>query len=403
MNRVLLSSFLLVPSLAAAQTTSDLMPAQPAASGGARAFYPGMPLPSPSGGERTAIRAGSVGDTGAGGKPAGRAGYDIYGPSGVFGGDDQRTAGRLDSDALPETHVVRKGDTLWEIAGYYFKNPWTWPKLWALNPSITNPHWIYPGDIVRLMNASTAPASVPEATPNRLRRPLKTEGVFLRQVGFVEEDELKNAGSIVGSKEEKIMLGTLDEAYVGMKKEAPLRVGERYTIYRPTNEVKHPVTHKKLGTMVEILGEAEVKTITDGGIARCLILDGINPIERGYKIGPLRRQFKVVEPVKNDKELDGVIVVGLRPLRMLSYDNLVFIDRGKVDGVVPGNRFVVTRRGDGYQSLLGTGPIDNRKYPRETIAEILIVDVRQNLATGFVTKSKVDARIGDRVEARRGY
>ena len=53
------------------------------------------------------------------------------------------------------------------------------------------------------------------------------------------------------------MLGTLDESYVMFKKERPFQVGERYTIYKPTQAVKHPITGKYLGHMVEIFGEAK--------------------------------------------------------------------------------------------------------------------------------------------------
>lgn len=81
----------------------------------------------------------------------------------------------------------------------------------------------------------------------------------------------------------------------------------------------------------------------------------------------------------------------------------MFIDLGKSDGVVPGNRFFVTRRGDGYQPLLASGPIDDRRFPREIIAEILVIDTRQQLATGLVIHSNHEARVGDRVEARKGY
>ena len=64
---------------------------------------------------------------------------------------------------------------------------------------------------------------------------------------------------------------------------------------------------------------------------------------------------------------------------------------------------MVTRRGDGYQPLLAKGPVDDRRFPRENIAEIIVVDLRDHLATGFVTYSTKEARVGDRVEARRGF
>src|SRR5688500_4624349 len=44
----------------------------------------------------------------------------------------------------PEFHTVQRGDTMWDITGYYFQNPWRWPAVWGRNPQITNPHWIFP-------------------------------------------------------------------------------------------------------------------------------------------------------------------------------------------------------------------------------------------------------------------
>ena len=52
----------------------------------------------------------------------------------------------------------------------------------------------------------------------------------------------------------------------------------------------------------------------------------------------------------------------LRPLELVGADTLVFIDRGKQDGVELGNRFMVTRRGDGYQPILSSGPMDDRRF-----------------------------------------
>ena len=58
-------------------------------------------------------------------------------------------ADNLRTGAVPELHVVRGGDTLWDICFLYFNDPFQWPKIWSYNPQITNPHWIYPGDLVR--------------------------------------------------------------------------------------------------------------------------------------------------------------------------------------------------------------------------------------------------------------
>jgi hypothetical protein len=224
----------------------------------------------------------------------------------------------------------------------------------------------------------------------------------LRQNGFVEEKELAEAGKIVGSKEEKTMLGTLDEAYVEFPKQRPLHVGERYTVYKITGKVKHPLSGKELGDIVEIFGEGEIRAVTDGGIARLTIVDSINPIERGYLVGPLRRQFKLVQPRPSAANLAGMVVATLRPQRLIGTDQIVFVDRGKQDGVEVGTVFNVTRRGDGYQPVLQYGPVDDPRFPRERIADVLIIDVRDHVSTGIVTFGVKESAVGDRVETHRG-
>jgi len=50
----------------------------------------------------------------------------------------------------PQTYVVKKGDTLWDISSLFLNQPWRWPELWRNNTQIANPHLIYPGDMLRL-------------------------------------------------------------------------------------------------------------------------------------------------------------------------------------------------------------------------------------------------------------
>src|SRR5258708_38922059 len=70
-------------------------------------------------------------------------------------------------------HTVQKGDTLWDLSQRYLGSPWYWPKVWSYNPEIANPHWIYPGNVVRFsatgeevptqVETGNEPGSNPEA------------------------------------------------------------------------------------------------------------------------------------------------------------------------------------------------------------------------------------------------
>jgi hypothetical protein len=365
-----------------------------------RYFSPGAPIqPNP-----TVDRAGQA--AGPEAKDGARAPSGLFVPEGGF--EPQLTVENQPSEVAPETHTVQKGDTLWDISAHFLGSPYNWPRLWSYNPAITNPHWIYPGDLLRLYPPGTAPpVGLPQPSPSLPSRitgaPRGAKGVFLRQNGFVEDGELKVAGKIIGSKEEKKMLATLDEAYVQFPAEKPMQVGERYTVYMPVGEVKHPVTHKKLGQKVQIFGEVEIRAVTDAHLARVAIIDCSDPIERGFFVGPLRREFKIIEPRADRTTLKGVVVAVLRPHVMVSDRDIVFVDQGRDEGLEVGNRLLVVRRGDGYAPLLKPRPVDDPRFPAETLAEILIVETRQHISTGLVTRSSIEARVGDRVESRQGY
>ena len=67
----------------------------------------------------------------------------------------------------PREHVVRRGDTLWDLSRTYLMNPFLWPRLFEANRSVVeDPHWIYPDErlmIPGLVDTLAVPISVTEA------------------------------------------------------------------------------------------------------------------------------------------------------------------------------------------------------------------------------------------------
>jgi hypothetical protein len=56
--------------------------------------------------------------------------------------------------------------------------------------------------------------------------------------------------------------------------------------------------------------------------------------------------------VRNDVELWGHVAASLYPHVLYGQNQVVFIDKGQQEGLVPGNRLFVVTRGDEYRKTL---------------------------------------------------
>ena len=307
---------------------------------------------------------------------------------------------------VPDYHTVIKGDTLWTMCQFYYGDPWAWPQLWAYNTEITNPHWIYPGDRVRMLGLVKSSSSEPgEEKVKMLAHPrLISKVMRLRQRGFVVDGELARSASVLGSLQERKMLTRHDEIYIKGAERFKPTLGKLFTIYRVDRVLKDR-EGKKVGHLVKILGTARIKRLTRDKAATALVIEAYNEILRGDRVGPLRRTYKAVPLRAAEKDLEGRVIDNLPDIKALGEFQMVFIDRGKNHGVRLGNRFLVVRQGDGAESMIPEEYDDEaaQEYPEETVAEISILDVSKKSSMGMVTRSIREIRTGDRVRMRRGY
>ncbi len=316
---------------------------------------------------------------------------------------------------IPATHTVTGGDTLWDISQHYYGNPYEWPRVWSYNPEITNPHWIYPQDQVRLVPAEGAPVSASAPHP----RVVSTEHhdddtIWLREQGWLDADALEEAGEVIGSPTDHMLLSPYDECYVRFDHADGTPEGE-FTIFREIEAGAREAGEQ--GTLVRILGTLRVDTWdAERHTARATLIEALEPIERGFRVAAVPRRFDVVPPVRADRDVDTTVVAELIPHVLLGTDQIVFVPVGSDAGLALGNRLYIVRRGDEWQrgltaigasaaTLGGTATTtdDAERYPDEVIAEGRVVSLRPHSAGLFITRATRTVEVGDRAELRTGY
>ncbi|HEV3193223.1 MAG TPA: LysM peptidoglycan-binding domain-containing protein, partial [Polyangiaceae bacterium] len=334
----------------------------------------------------------------------------------------------------PSSHVVRRGDTLWALCDFYFKNPYQWPRVWSYNPQIKNPNWIYPGDELRL-KATAGPEEgggkgeagakpVPrDATKMSLvdrRRQVPNDTLFLRDQGWIRDESDDVWGEVSGSPEESMFLSDLNEAYLTLREGHNVHIGQELTIFRTRETVA-------AGSIVQILGTARIDDWNPRErVARAKIVEALDVIERGAKVGPLARSFAIVPPLRNEHDVHAHVLASLRPNEFFGQNQVVFIDKGEAAGLKPGNRLFVVRRGDAWRQTLVNpeaghriSPDDERpmppmeqtpgahgddaKFPEEVVAELRVLGVKKDTATCLVTQSRTEIELRDLAVARKGY
>eukprot|EP01035_Chromulina_nebulosa_P006378 gene6378-8621_t len=125
----------------------------------------------------------------------------------------------------PDSHTVKRGDTLWDISKIFLKSPWRWPELWGMNlEQIRNPHLIYPGQVLYLDKSNgrarlrlarpvepptekLSPRVRPESLENTAIAsvPMHLIGPFLNEAVVFETDQLNAAPRVVATQENRVL------------------------------------------------------------------------------------------------------------------------------------------------------------------------------------------------------
>ncbi|MCB1604361.1 MAG: LysM peptidoglycan-binding domain-containing protein [Gammaproteobacteria bacterium] len=148
----------------------------------------------------------------------------------------------------PDTYVVQKGDTLWDISAMFLKSPWLWPEIWHANPQVENPHLIYPGDVLSLVYLDGKPAIQLTRNHPTLKLSPKTREIshenaiktiplseiesFLKNLRILSKEEVDLAPYVVSMEDEHLRGTKPNHLYV--RNLNNVKQGDVFAVVRPT-------------------------------------------------------------------------------------------------------------------------------------------------------------------------
>lgn len=317
---------------------------------------------------------------------------------------------------VPEFHVVSPGDTLWGITAEYYRDPYQWPKLWSYNEQITNAHWIFPGDRLRVRQGSQ-PTTGPRASEQPAsgfsyvdsKRGAKTPSRYLVQRNaFLLDVENEKRGEVLGATRPAVMLATGDEVFISYDHKQPPVSGERLAVYRPMEPVYDIRRRfdgstgrgKRLGYLVEVVGEIDVGKI-DRKSAVAQISGSTRVVERGMWVGELKPRYLRLRSEEATVDRGGHVVRCIDGRDMGGEGQFVVINLGQKAGARRGNVLEVVRRGDATARINQREDSNHAGHPRRVVATMVVVDTTPESSMAMVVDSRFEILPGDPVELRR--
>lgn len=322
----------------------------------------------------------------------------------------------------PNVYVVKKGDTLWDIARHYLRSPWRWPEIWATNPQVKNPHLIYPGD--RLLLCSIGGRQVVgvdqgdgcEGVVRRITTgggdarlsarirvepldsavpaiPLSEIRSWLTQATVMDYATLHNAPYVLAARERHVITAAGDIIYVRSK---ALNVGDVYGVYRQGERYADPETQETLGyemrqvargLVIEQNGEVASVRLTDSFQQEVREGDLVLP-EQGEAYPP------IFYPTNAKNILPGRLIRVMDSVGTAGNNSVIAINRGAREGVQPGQVLAIHQRG---ALVLDPKRRDSVRLPSERAGLVMVFRSFEKMSYAYVLEAAAPLKVGDEV------
>ena len=294
-------------------------------------------------------------------------------------------------------YTVKKGDTLWDLSQRFSDSPWQWPDLWRENKQLTNPHWIYPGERIRLFRKSglhkgekddlkgvpTVTAQVQASTQEKPKIEVGFHYANIDRVGFIREPAVQPLGIIFKSLGDKKLISKGDTVYLQYSGENDdaFQPGARMTVYRTIDPKAKDTTKKSVGNQHYLLGIAEIVTV-EPQYAIAKMIESFRAIFLEDKVMLYEPRSTDMTVVDSTSGLKAQIIVAEDHNKLLGDHMVAFMDKGTDDQIEIGQIYNIYRQETaniGSEKGVSLNPVE--------IGTLIVLHTERDNATVYITDS----------------
>jgi len=244
-------------------------------------------------------------------------------------------------------YTVEKGDTLWSLSKRFSDSPWQWPSLWKENDQIANPHWIYPGERIRLFHEKGIENYVfnaVEKKPEPPKEPPREAPYYyyspIDSIGFIQKTPAAPLGSIFKVKDDHALIGLGDLVYIRPQGDQPLVLNEKYIVYRTLEPLVDKKTRTLIGTQHYLAGIVKI-TKNEPSFVTAVVVQTFSAIHVGDLLMPYNQRSPKITLTESPKGLTGKIIASQNQDKIMGDSTIAFIDKGHNDGVKSGQSYTL--------------------------------------------------------------
>jgi len=301
-----------------------------------------------------------------------------------------------------QPYIVQPGDTLWDIANHFFRNPHRWLKIWEQNLAITNPDLIYPGNRIwfRPRQKKSGGLQVTRSHPEVHILPVQREDrqidrslilSVLERQDLITTNREVGVGQVVDAPDGRLSFGAGDHLYIRLSHAAD--VGDYFDIFRQGEAITPPGADKPIGLLVSHVGQLQVDSKA-GDLYRATITRSFEEISRGDYLKVAKAINPRITPIPPSHAMHGQIIHIRNSASEAGQHQVVAIDLGLKDGVSQGTLLTVRKKG---RVINDPGRDTPQQLPSEQIATLLVISPQAAGSLALVTQSATAINLGDPV------